>query len=116
MGPAAPSFAARRAPLQPAATITGISAMPSCRAASILAWPAIRPPSVQPHSLMLAAIAATRASVWVRAFFVAVHQPNADRLGDEVHPAEGAEDGRAGAGRAAAGEGAARGVSLGRFE
>src|SRR5580704_18786298 len=39
--------------------------MPSCRAASILAWPAIRPPSsptsagvVQPHSLMLAAIAA----------------------------------------------------------
>ena len=38
-------------------------------------------------------------------------QPNADRLGDEVHPAEGAEDGRAGAGRAAAGE--ARGVSLG---
>jgi len=62
-------------PLQPAATITGISAMPSCRAASILAWPAIRPPSsptsagvVQPHSLMLAAIAATWASVWVRAF------------------------------------------------
>src|ERR1700726_4119650 len=50
--------------------------MPSCRAASILAWPAIRPPSsptsagvVQPHSLMLAAIAATWASVWVRAFF-----------------------------------------------
>ena len=49
-----------------AATITGISAMPSCRAASTLAWPAIRPPSsptsagvVQPHSLMLAAIAAT---------------------------------------------------------
>jgi len=27
------------------ATITGISAMPSCRAASTLAWPAIRPPS-----------------------------------------------------------------------
>ena len=53
----------------------GISAMPSCRAASTLAWPAIRPPSsptsagvVQPHSLMLAAIAATWASVWVRAF------------------------------------------------
>src|SRR3984893_13474684 len=49
--------------------------MPSCRAASILAWPAISPPSsptsagvVQPHSLMLAAIAATCASVWVRAF------------------------------------------------
>jgi hypothetical protein len=69
--------------LQPAATITGISAMPSCRAASILAWPAISPPSsptsagfvqphslmlVQPHSLMLAAIAAIWASVWVRAF------------------------------------------------
>src|ERR1700731_4253296 len=42
--------------------MTGISAMPSCRAASTLAWPAIRPPSsptsaglVQPHSLMLAA-------------------------------------------------------------
>jgi len=58
------------------ATMTGISAMPSCRAASTLAWPAIRPPSsptsagvVQPHSLMLAAIAATWASVWVRAFF-----------------------------------------------
>ena len=40
-----------------AATITGISPMPSCWAASILAWPAIRPPSsptsagvVQPHS------------------------------------------------------------------
>ena len=32
------------ASLQPAATITGISAMPSCRAASTLAWPAIRPP------------------------------------------------------------------------
>jgi hypothetical protein len=55
--------------------MTGISAMPSCRAASILAWPAIRPPSsptsagvVHPHSLMLAAIAATWASVWVRAF------------------------------------------------
>jgi len=38
--------------------------MPSCRAASTLAWPAIRPPSsptsaglVQPHSLMLAAMA-----------------------------------------------------------
>src|SRR6202043_45721 len=51
------------ASVQPAATITGISAMPSCRAASILAWPAISPPSsptsagvVQPHSLMLAAI------------------------------------------------------------
>jgi hypothetical protein len=50
--------------------------MPSCLAASILAWPAIKPPSsptsagvVQPHSLMLAAIAATWASVWVRAFF-----------------------------------------------
>ena len=50
----------------PAATITGISTMPSCRAASTRAWPAIRPPSsptsagvVQPHSLMLAAIAAT---------------------------------------------------------
>jgi hypothetical protein len=50
--------------------------MPSCRAASILAWPAISPPSsptsagvVQPHSLMLAAIAAIWASVWVRAFF-----------------------------------------------
>ena len=63
------------ASVQPAATITGISAMPSCRAASILAWPAISPPSsptsaglVQPHSLMLAAIAATCASVWVRAF------------------------------------------------
>src|SRR5580692_690838 len=49
--------------------------MPSCRAASTLAWPAIRPPSsptsagvVQPHSLMLAAIAATWASVWIRAF------------------------------------------------
>src|SRR5580704_3026079 len=49
--------------------------MPSCRAASILAWPAISPPSsptsagvVQPHSLMLAAIAAIWASVWVRAF------------------------------------------------
>jgi len=48
--------------------------MPSCRAASTLAWPAIRPPSsptsagvVQPHSLMLAAIAATWASVCVRA-------------------------------------------------
>src|SRR5580704_6114997 len=48
--------------------------MPSCRAASTLAWPAIKPPSsptsagdVQPHSLMLAAIAATWASVWVRA-------------------------------------------------
>jgi class 3 adenylate cyclase len=45
------------------------------RAGSILAWPAISPPSsptsagvVQPHSLMLAAIAATWASVWVRAF------------------------------------------------
>jgi hypothetical protein len=50
--------------------------MPSCRAASTLAWPAISPPSsptsagvVQPHSLMLAAIAATWASVWVRTFF-----------------------------------------------
>src|SRR5580700_3954207 len=49
--------------------------MPSCRAARTLAWPAIRPPSsptsagvVHPHSLMLAAIAATWASVWVRAF------------------------------------------------
>ena len=59
-----------------AATMTGISAMPSCRAASTLAWPAIRPPSsptsagvVQPHSLMLAAIAATWASVWTLAFF-----------------------------------------------
>jgi hypothetical protein len=69
-------FRRKRTSLQPAATITGISAMPSCRAASILAWPAIRPPSsptsagvVQPHSLMLAAIAATWASVWVRAFF-----------------------------------------------
>ena len=57
-------------------TMTGISAMPSCQAASTLAWPAIRPPSsptsagvVQPHSLMLAAIAATWASVWVRALF-----------------------------------------------
>ena len=43
----------------------GGRAMPGCRAASILAWPAISPPSsptsagvVQPHSLMLAAIAA----------------------------------------------------------
>jgi hypothetical protein len=43
--------------------------------ASTRAWPAIRPPSsptsaglVQPHSLMLAAMAATWASVWVRAF------------------------------------------------
>ena len=44
----------------------------------------------------------------------ALHQPDADRLGDAVHPAEGAADGRAGAGRAAAGEGAARGVR--RFE
>src|SRR3984893_12499144 len=50
--------------------------MPSCRAARILAWPAFRPPSaptsagvVQPHSLMLAGIAATWASEWVRAFF-----------------------------------------------
>src|ERR1700720_3361395 len=56
--------------------------MPSCRAASILAWPAIRPPSsptsagvVQPHSLMLAAIAVTWASVWVRAFFRVWDQP-----------------------------------------
>src|SRR5580692_4850930 len=50
--------------------------MRSCRAARTLACPAISPPSsptsagvVQPHSLMLAAIAATWASVWVRAFF-----------------------------------------------
>src|ERR1700730_9789189 len=67
---------ARAETVQPAATITGILAMPSCRAASTLAWPAIRPPSsptsagvVQPHSLMLAAIAATCASECVRAFF-----------------------------------------------
>jgi hypothetical protein len=44
----------------------------------------------------------------------AVHQPHTDRLGDEMHPAEGAADGRAGSGRAAAGE--ARGVSRMRFE
>src|SRR3984893_5031104 len=49
--------------------MTGISAMPSCRAASTLAWPAIRPPSsptsagpVQPHSLMLAATQSSTSS------------------------------------------------------
>jgi len=42
-----------------------------------------------------------------------LHQPGADRLGDAVHTAEGAEDGRAGAGRAAASE--AGGVSRRRF-
>jgi hypothetical protein len=48
---------------------------PSSSRSSTRAWPAISPPSsptsaglVQPHSLMLAAIAATCASVWVRAF------------------------------------------------
>jgi integrase len=40
---------------------------------------------------------------------VAVHQPDADRLGDAVHTSEGSADGRAGARRAATGE--ARGVN-----
>ena len=40
-----------------------------------------------------------------------VHQRHTHRLGDEVHPAEGAADGRAGAGRAAAGEGTPGGVA-----
>ena len=40
---------------------------------------------------------------------VVVHQPRADRLGDAVRGAEGAARGR-GVGRAAAGEGEARGV------
>jgi hypothetical protein len=49
------------------------------------------------------------------------HQPNADRLGDEVHPAEGAAYGGAGADRAAAGEARRVGTasalnSPGRFE
>jgi hypothetical protein len=46
----------------PEAPMTGTSAMPSWRAAKILAWPAITPPAssastgfVQPHSFMLAA-------------------------------------------------------------
>jgi hypothetical protein len=54
--------------------MTGISAMPSCRAASTRAWPATRPPSsetrtgvVQPHFLTLAAIAAIFPSRLARA-------------------------------------------------
>jgi hypothetical protein len=44
----------------------------------------------------------------------ALYQPHADRLGDAVHPAEGAAYGGAGAGRAATGEAETRGVR--RFE
>ena len=46
----------------------------------------------------------------------AVHQPEPNRLGDAVHAEEGAADGGAGADRAAAGEGEARGLSRRRFE
>jgi|HubBroStandDraft_2_1064218.scaffolds.fasta_scaffold278583_2 hypothetical protein len=55
----------RRGGVSVLVAVLSVGPMPSCRAASTLAWPAIRPPSsptsagvVQPHSLMLAAIAA----------------------------------------------------------
>src|SRR6202045_2616265 len=62
--------------------------MPSCRAASTLAWPAIRPPSsptsagvVQPHSLMLAGAASTLA-------WPAISPPSSPRFSVNEDPSD----------------------------